>query len=60
MKFKQNVANMNNEKFTLHLIRRPKGKRMPSEQLDSAGDIILKWILDKCSGGLSIGSRKSE
>jgi hypothetical protein len=33
---------MNNEKFILHLIRRPEGKRMPSGQLDSAGDIILK------------------
>jgi len=37
-----------------------KGKRMPSGQLDSAGDIILKWIQDKCNGGLCVGSSKLE
>jgi hypothetical protein len=42
MRGKQNVANMNKEKFILHLTRRPEGRRMPSGQLESAGDIILK------------------
>jgi hypothetical protein len=42
MKVEQNTANMNNEKFILHLIRRQQGKRMPLGYLDSAGDMILK------------------
>jgi len=42
MRFKQNVANMKNEKFILHLTRRPEGTVMPSGQLESVGDTILK------------------